>query len=191
VAGLTLLAVRWLIAGLFLRSGLAKVTGLPEFRSAVANYRILPPGLVKPVARALPFAEIVAALLLGVGVLPVAVSAALALLLAAFAAAVGVNLARGRVFDCGCGGSVAPRLISWRHVWVDLVLAAAAAVVAAAPPDAVNLWRGPAGLVEEPAPGGGAFPVLLAVVLCYTAAALLRRGLAVRSLAGAAGRSVR
>jgi hypothetical protein len=46
-------------------------------------------------------------------------------------------------------------------------------------------------LVEVPAPGGGAFPVLLAVVLCYTAAALLRRGLAVRSLAGAAGRSVR
>lgn len=191
MAGLLLLAVRWLIAGLFLRSGLAKVTGLAEFRSAVANYRILPPGLVTPVAYALPFAEIAAGLLLAAGVLPVAVSAALALLLTAFAVAIGVNLARGRVFDCGCGGSVAPRLISWRHVRADLVLAVAAAAVAVAPPEMVNLWRGPAGLIEVPAPGSGAFPVLLAVVLCYTTAAVLRRGLAVRTLAGSAGRSVR
>lgn len=40
--GLFLLAARWLIAGIFLRSGLAKATGLAAFHSAVTNYRLLP-----------------------------------------------------------------------------------------------------------------------------------------------------
>src|SRR6202044_7309 len=124
-----LLAARWLVAGIFLRSGLVKAVGITEFRSAVANYRLLPPALVKPVAVTLPFAELGAAVLLAVGVLTVAVAAGLALLLIAFAVAIAINLARGRVFDCGCAGSAAaPRLISWRHVVTDLALAAVAAV---------------------------------------------------------------
>lgn len=182
--GLVLLAVQWTVAGVFLRSGMAKATGLAEFRSAVSNYRLLPPRLVSVVAMTLPFAEIAAAVLLATGIVPVVVASALALLLVMFAAAIAVNLARGRVFDCGCAGSAAaPRMISWRHVAVDLVLAAAAAAVAVAPPSAPQLWRGPSGLVRVTAQPGGAFPILLAVVVCLIMSAVLRRAATVRSLA--------
>lgn len=182
--GLVLLAARWIVAAIFLRSGLAKAATLADFRQAVSNYRLLPPSLVTPVAVTLPFAEIVAAVLLAAGVLTVVVAAALALLLVAFAVAIAVNLARGRVFDCGCAGSAAaPRMISWPHVVVDLVLAGVAGAIAAAPPAALQAWRGPAGLVEVSTPPGGAFPVLLAVVVCLVMMIVVRRAVTVRSLA--------
>ena len=181
--GFFLLLARWLIAGIFLRSGLAKATGLAAFRSAVANYRLLPPVLVTPVAAILPFAEIVAAALLAFGVLTVVVAAVLAFLLVTFAVAVGINLARGRVFDCGCTGSAAtPRLISWRHVTADLVLAAVAAAVAVAPPAAAQLWLGPGGLVRVATPGGGALPVLLAACIGLVLTSVLRSAADVRDL---------
>jgi hypothetical protein len=190
MAGLVLLFARWAIAGIFLRSGISKSLALSEFRSAVANYKLLPAGLVTPVAFCLPFAEIAAAVLLAAGVLPVLVSAALALLLTAFSVAIGVNLMRGRVFDCGCAGSAAaPRLISWRHVAADLVLAGAATAVAVAPPPA-NAWQGVAGAVSVSMPGGGAIPALLAVVLGLIMTALLRRALAVRVLVTEASRNL-
>lgn len=189
MVGLVLLFTRWIIAGIFLRSGITKSTALIEFRSAVANYQLLPPALVTPVAFCLPFTEIAAAILLAMGILPVLVSAALALLLITFSVAIGVNLARGRVFDCGCSGAAAaPRMISWRHVAADLVLAAGAATIAVAPPPA-NLWQGVAGAVTVSMPGGGAFPVLLAVLLCLVMTALLRRALVVRSLVTASSKN--
>jgi uncharacterized membrane protein YphA (DoxX/SURF4 family) len=170
-----MLAVRWFLAGVFLRSGLSKTTGLAQFRAAAANYRLLPTALVTPVAYSLPFAEIAAAILLALGILPVAVASALALLLIAFAAAIAVNLARGHVIDCGCAGSAAtPQLISWRHVANDLALAATAATVATVPPPA-DLWPGPDGLASVAMPAGGAFPVLLSVLVCLVVVTLLRR----------------
>jgi uncharacterized membrane protein YphA (DoxX/SURF4 family) len=175
MAGLIMLAVRWCVAGIFLRSGLGKAAGLAEFRDAVANYRLLPAALVAPVAYSLPFAEIAAGVLLALGVLPVVVAAILALLLVAFAGAIAINLARGRVFDCGCAGSVAaPQMISWRHVAADVLLAGAAAAIAVALPPA-NLWEGPNGLTGIAMPGGGAFPVVLSVVLCLVLVRVLRR----------------
>lgn len=187
--GLFLLAARWLIAGIFLRSGLAKAVGLAAFREAVANYQLLPPGLVPVAAAVLPFAEIAAAVLLAAGVVPVVVAAAVAVLLVVFAVAIAVNLARGRVFDCGCAGSaVAPSKISWRHVVVDLVLAVAAAAIAVAPPSAADLWRGPAGLAKVAMPDNSALPVLLAVLVSFALMALLQRAAAVRRLAVAASK---
>lgn len=187
--GLFLLMARWLVAGIFLRSGLPKATGLAAFRSAVGNYGLLPTALVTVVAVTLPYAEILAAILLAVGVLTVVVAAVLAILLLAFAVAIGINLARGRVFDCGCAGSVAaPRMIGWRHVAADLGLAALAAAIAVAPPAAAQLWRGPAGLVHVAEPGGGAFPALLATCVCLVMIFLLRRAADVRELTKTASR---
>jgi uncharacterized membrane protein YphA (DoxX/SURF4 family) len=190
VAGLVMLAVRWVLAGVFLRSGFGKATALGQFRTAVANYRLLPAGLVTPVAYGLPFAEIAAAIALALGIVPLVVAAALALLLLAFATAIAVNLARGRVIDCGCAGSAAaPQKISWRHVATDLVLAGAAAAVAMVPPPA-DLWPGPRGLASVAAPPGGAFPVLLSVLVCLAVVTLLRRAGTVIALARATGESL-
>jgi uncharacterized membrane protein YphA (DoxX/SURF4 family) len=182
--GLILLAARWFVAGIFLRSGIAKATELDTFRSAVANYKLVPKELEKPLAVSLPFAEIVAGVLLAVGLVPVVVAAALAFLLLVFAAAIAINLARGRKFDCGCTSTVTRQTIGWRHVLTDLVLAAAAVAVAVSPPAAAQLWPGPAGPAHA-VPSGSALPVLLTVLVCLATMTLLRRALDVRALVGA------
>lgn len=83
------------------------------FPGVVANYRLLPQGLVAPVAMILPWAELGLGLALaGLGVsgmagpaLPLASASAIALLLV-FAWAMAINIARGRShIDCGCGHS--------------------------------------------------------------------------------------
>lgn len=113
-----------LLCGMFVTSGLAKMTR-GDFTSDLANYRLLPPRLVVRVGRALPAAEVVVGVGLLVGALPSIFLGAAALLLA-FAAAVAVNLRRGRSIACGCRGGVTP--IRWRIVITNLVLAAAAVV---------------------------------------------------------------
>ena len=76
------------------------------FRSALAGYRLLPDGLVAPVARGLPWLELGLAVAL---LLPTSTSLAAwlaAALLALYAGAVAANLARGRrEIDCGCAGA--------------------------------------------------------------------------------------
>lgn len=83
------------------------------FPGVVANYRLLPQGLVAPVAMLLPWAELgLGCALAGLGVsgmagpaLSLASGSAIALLLV-FAWAMAINIARGRShIDCGCGHS--------------------------------------------------------------------------------------
>jgi Methylamine utilisation protein MauE len=95
------------------------------FAGALADYRLLPQGAVPLVARVLPFVEAA----LGIGILMPATRAyalpALAGLVLIYAAAMALNLARGRFnIDCGCGGATHP--LSWALVARNVVLAAAA-----------------------------------------------------------------
>src|SRR5262245_56382768 len=140
---LALLAARYVLAGVFLRSGLAKLSDLPDFRSAVANYQLVPLGAIPAVALGLPIAEVAVALLVAAGVLTGPAAAVMALFLMVFAGAIAINLARGRVFDCGCGGRATPLLISWVHVRLDAAMAVVAVAIALAPPVTLALWPGP------------------------------------------------
>jgi hypothetical protein len=75
------------------------------FRITLLEYQVMPEALVSPASRVVPAIELVlgAAWLLGAygGGLTAVASAAL---LGVYAAAIGINLWRGRVhFDCGCG----------------------------------------------------------------------------------------
>ena len=97
------------------------------FAGSLAAYKLLPQALVAPLARVLPVLEGV----LAVGILvPATRSLALfglAALVLVYAAAMAVNLLRGRHdIDCGCGGAAHP--LSWGLVARNLVLAAAALV---------------------------------------------------------------
>jgi len=129
-----MLALRLALAAVFIPAGLAKLLNLAAFARAVANYRLLPPAAVRPVATTLPWLELAAGvlLLLGLGTGPVA--AALAVLLLAFALAVSVNLLRGRRIDCGCFTGPGPRQITWATVARNLGLSAVAAWAALIPP---------------------------------------------------------
>jgi hypothetical protein len=100
----------------------------PEvFAGSVSAYELLPRWLVVPVARLLPWVE--TGLAIGV-LLPVTRPAALLALtglLLGYAAAMAVNLLRGRRdIDCGCGGATQP--LSWALVARNLLLCAAALV---------------------------------------------------------------
>ena len=96
-------------------AGLAKLANLDAFTRAVANYRLL------PAAGALPLAGVATRL----------VALALAALLLAFAAAVAVNLRRGRRIDCGCFTGPGPREITCATVARNLAMSTAAAAVLA------------------------------------------------------------
>lgn len=137
--GAAALTSRYVVAFVFATAAIPKLVDRAEFERAVANYSLLPAPLVPVVAAWLPRLELVCAfaLLFGVAVTPVAGIAGA--LLVAFAVVVAVNLVRGRRIDCGCKGSVAPRLIGWGLVVADLGLAAMAVFAALADPGVLAL----------------------------------------------------
>ncbi|MCJ2185832.1 MauE/DoxX family redox-associated membrane protein [Novosphingobium beihaiensis] len=99
VAGAT---ARVLVAMLFLAGAMGKLRDLENFRTVLANYRLLPGRAVMPASLALVLAELVLAGGL-IGWPRLAAPGAIALLLL-FAFAMRVNIARHRDFiDCGCG----------------------------------------------------------------------------------------
>lgn len=118
---------------LFVAAGGAKLRDLDASTAAIAAYRLLPAGAVRPVAMLLPGVELATGILLLLPGAPIAVAGA-ALLLTLFAFAVAINLARGRRdLDCGCGTGAR---IGWRLVGGNLALAALllATQAAARPP---------------------------------------------------------
>jgi len=109
---------------IFTHAGISKLRHRELMAGIVANYRLLPEPLVVPVARALPVVELTLGLALLAGGQRVAVLPA-ALLLLLFAAAMAINVRRGRThIDCGCGRSQLRQTVSWPLVWRNLVLAA-------------------------------------------------------------------
>ncbi len=125
--------VRVALALLFLSATGHKVRDVARFRATVEDYRLLPRPLVSPGATVLVVAEgaVVAALLVARrwGL------AGAAALLALYAGAIAVNLARGRRhLDCGCTGPAMRRPISGWLVVRNLALVAVAVALAALAP---------------------------------------------------------
>jgi hypothetical protein len=91
----------------------------------IANYRLLPRAMVLPVAVVLPLVEmIVGVLVLSAQLSPFAELTAIGLLIL-FAAAMAVNLRRGRAhIDCGCGRPFLKQTLRWSLVARNAVLAA-------------------------------------------------------------------
>jgi uncharacterized membrane protein YphA (DoxX/SURF4 family) len=120
---LTLLAVL-LLALVFGAAALAKLRDLDMFQGVVTQYRLLPASLVRPFVRVLPVVEIGAALALLLPATRALAAATLVGLLVLFAAAMAINLARGRSdIDCGCFIGAQKQRISWALVVRNLVLA--------------------------------------------------------------------
>jgi hypothetical protein len=95
------------------------------FSGVIANYRLLPRMLVIPAAALLPPLEMALGLLLLAGFARAWTGLAATLLLALFAAAMAVNLRRGRAhIDCGCGQSFLAQRLSWTLVGRNAALVA-------------------------------------------------------------------
>lgn len=113
-------------AGLvFLVAGIDKLRHRQLLPGVIANYRLLPDMMVAPAALALPIVELLVAVALLLGNRPAAPAVAIALLLV-FAAAMGINIARGRRhIDCGCGHAGLRQDLGWPMVARNLMMAAA------------------------------------------------------------------
>ena len=126
------------LGALMLTAGAHKLTANEDFRSALAGYRIAPVWSLAALALAIPLAEIAAGLAAAMPAPSVRAAGlgAVASLLAIYAAAIGVNLARGvRHIDCGCLRFGAKRAqLSAGMVVRNLMLAGIALVAAAASP---------------------------------------------------------
>jgi hypothetical protein len=124
--------LRAALALLFAVAAGHKLRDLGRFRATVAEYRLLPPSVAPAGAGLVVAAELAVAAGL---VAPASRSAGLVsagALLVVYAAAVGVNLARGRRdLDCGCAGPAAHRPISGWLVARNVALAAVALAGAA------------------------------------------------------------
>jgi hypothetical protein len=122
-------AIRASLAVLFAAAASHKVREPRRFRGTVVEYRLLPGSLVTPMALALVGSELGVAAAL---VLPAWRTVGLfgaAVLLALYAGAIAVNLARGRRdLDCGCAGPAVRRPISGWLVTRNAALAVVALV---------------------------------------------------------------
>ena len=93
------------IAVLLASAATHKVRAPARFTKQLADYQLLPDVLVRPVARVIPVVELVLAFALLVPVCRYWAAMAAASLIALYAAAIGINLWRGRRdIDCGCAG---------------------------------------------------------------------------------------
>lgn len=111
--------IKTAIAVVLITAGASKLWDVRRFVEVVRGYAILPNRVVRPFARALPFAEVVtgAALVSSIFVngLPLAWTGAVAMVLfALFGSAITLNLMRGRTnISCGCFGESGNRKLTW------------------------------------------------------------------------------
>lgn len=125
------LALRAVLAVVFAAAAVHKLRDVGAFHAALVGYDLVPSVWVVPLGAGVIAAEIGIAVALWLP--PVAAGGALggAVLLTLYAAAMGVNLARGRHdIDCGCAGPAGAQPISRALAGRNLVLAAAAAAAA-------------------------------------------------------------
>lgn len=100
------LTVHGVLSALFLWAAVHKLRDMPSFRTALANYELLPQRCVAPCAALLVATELGVAVTLWLPRLAAPAAVAAAGLLALYAGAIIVNLARGRRhIDCGCAGT--------------------------------------------------------------------------------------
>jgi Methylamine utilisation protein MauE len=113
---------------LFMVAAVHKLRDLRRFREVFTAYRLVPAAVARRIACVVPAVELVVAAELILGAPGLALATGSVLLLG-YAAAIAVNLARGRSdLDCGCAGPDNRRPIAAWMVWRNVVIAMLSAV---------------------------------------------------------------
>jgi len=178
----TQLLLRLVLGGLLLLAGAAKLADRRAFYDAVAEYDVLPSRLQWPFAMLVPLAEVTlgALLLLGFGT---RAAAALATpLFLSFSIAIGVNMLRGREFDCHCFGAAQRERIGWPGFLRSLALVVAALVVAVGASRFGALELAFFGANGDLPPASEALPIVLVAAVVFDVLFLLPETLAFRQL---------
>jgi uncharacterized membrane protein YphA (DoxX/SURF4 family) len=101
---------RFIVGGIFLVSGLAKISDPGRFILTLREFRLFPEVIVPFTAIWLPWLEFLLGLCLVAGIVQRTSALMLAGLNALFAAAIASVISRGIVVDCGCFGMLADML---------------------------------------------------------------------------------
>ncbi|QVM85320.1 MauE/DoxX family redox-associated membrane protein [Novosphingobium decolorationis] len=124
-------ALRFGTALLLVGAVLPKLRNRSAFAGVVANYKLLPRPLVGVVAGLLPWLELALAAALLVPLTASLAAFSAALLLTLFAAAIAINISRGRAhIDCGCRGDelrqpLRAGMVVRNFVWAVLLIGSA------------------------------------------------------------------
>jgi putative oxidoreductase len=110
------------LGGVFLFGALSKLRHQKSFILTVVEYRILPLKMSKLYALLIPPLELLVALMAITGVALSITAIIMSCLLISFIIAIGVNVIRGRDFDCGCFGSMKRGQISKKLLVYDGLL---------------------------------------------------------------------
>lgn len=120
---ITAVLIRLSLGCLFVYSGLYKIYDTAKFRDIISNFEILPYWIVNITAITLPWLELWIGIFLITGILVRSCTVIQICLLMVFILAIGLNIARGMEFYCGC--FPADNIISginYPHILFNIVL---------------------------------------------------------------------
>ena len=120
------LGMQFLLGGIFVVYGAAKIYDPVTFTADIGNYRLLPHVLINLFAIILPWVELVAGLLLILGIWVRANAALIAAMMIIFLIAIGQAWARGLNIHCGCFGTVDGSKVGLKKMLEDIVYLAIA-----------------------------------------------------------------
>jgi putative oxidoreductase len=87
---------------IFIVASLPKIQDPPSFAHMIYNYRVVPGALINLFALVMPWVELLAGVLLVLGIWTRPARNVVAGLLLVFMTAIAINLIRGNAVDCGC-----------------------------------------------------------------------------------------
>lgn len=134
IPSILITSLRILLGAILLFAGIAKLSNFGAFVINVESYQMLPTGFVKPISNLLVSAEITVGIVLIIGYFSKGASALAAFLFMLFALGLAnVVWKKLPITDCGCGNFLFSLLdmlgfqisttVSWKTVFMDIVLA--------------------------------------------------------------------
>jgi putative oxidoreductase len=123
------LVLRLFIGGMFVYAAWDKVLHPYGFAVSIRAYKIIPFALSNFAALAISWSELIAGLMLLIGVLPRKAAGAIFILLTVFVVAIATTVVRGMAIDCGCFGSEGGASTSWLLILRNIVLLAGTALI--------------------------------------------------------------
>ncbi len=135
------LVVRVVLGAIFLVAGGLKIGHFAQFAQEIAAFRLLPRGVVAPMAILMPFVEVGLGAFLVAGLFTRTVAGIAAVLLLVFDLAIASAVMRGLQLSCGCFGPNDTSVTTWGEVARDAIFVVLAVLVALRPPGALALDR--------------------------------------------------
>lgn len=128
-SGAFIFVLRVFLGGLFIYSSIDKVGDPRGFGVAIRGYEILPIAVTNLFALSVAWGELVAGILLLVGIQTRKAAAAILWLLLSFVIAITITIAKGIAVDCGCFGNEGGHSTGYMLVVRNLFLMTAAVMV--------------------------------------------------------------